>query len=161
MNPATTASAVTHLVVSHLASILGFAMAVVLVARSARQRRPTGSTLAWVLAIVLIPYVGVPLYLAFGGRKLRQRSATKQKLYPALGAPIVASGTTTHMLCASGAPAPTAGNRVELLGTGEVAYAAVLEAIERAQRSIHVSTLIFAGDEVGLAISDRLEAKGG
>lgn len=153
------ASPVVRLVVSHLATIVGFVMAMVLVARSEQQKRPTGSTMAWVLIIVLVPYVGVPLYLIFGGRKIKERSASKQRLYTMHATPNVEKGTTAYMLCASGAPEPTKDNRVEMLETGELAYAAVVEIIEQAKRSIHVSTLIFAGDEVGLAISDLLEKK--
>ena len=34
------------------------------------QRRPTGSAFAWLLIIFVAPYIGIPLYLSFGGRKL-------------------------------------------------------------------------------------------
>src|SRR4029077_7207398 len=71
---------VTHLVVSHLSTVLGFVMALLLLATSAAQRRAPGTTFAWLLAVGLIPYGGVPLYLVFGGRKLRQRGG-KAKLY--------------------------------------------------------------------------------
>src|SRR2546425_613233 len=84
------------------------------------RRRAPQSTLAWVLAIVLIPYVGVPLYLVFGGRKLRRKATRKGRLYGGEGpAPATtADGGIAAMLIASGAPPPRAGNAVELLSSG-------------------------------------------
>ena len=49
-----------HLLLSHLSAIIGFAMATLLIATIVGQRRAPGTTFAWLLAIVLIPYVGVP-----------------------------------------------------------------------------------------------------
>ena len=52
--------------------VLGVVLAIVFVSRAARQRRSPTATLAWVMAIVLIPFIGVPLYVVFGGRKIRR-----------------------------------------------------------------------------------------
>jgi cardiolipin synthase len=165
--------ALARLFASHLLSIVSFFMAALLLARASRQRRPTTSTLAWLLAIVLIPYVGVPFYVIFGGRKVKRLAAAR----PLAGAPAalpsgevageVAGEVPTNgiparlarMLGASGAMAPTAGNRVELLGDGEVAFAAVLAAIAGAKFAVSISTLVFAGDEVGEAVTAALEER--
>ena len=41
-----------------------------------RQRRHPSAAIAWVITLVLVPYVGLPLYLIFGTRKLgRARTA--------------------------------------------------------------------------------------
>ncbi len=148
-----------ELLSSHLLVIVGFAIASLFMAQVLTQRRPTGSTLAWLLAIALIPYVGVPLYLVFGGRKLRRRAASKHKLYPSAVPIDPTMSDTTRVLCAAGAPRPTSGNTAEVLPNGETVFAALLASIAAAQRSIHISTLILAGDEVGNAIVDALEKK--
>ena len=146
-----------HLLVTHLSSILGFAMAVIVIAVIVVQRRAPGTTFAWLLAIVLIPYVGVPLYLIFGGRKLMSREA-KQRLY--VPAPeLEKDDSFGGMLCASGAPPPRAGNSFELYTTGEAAFAAIIDALEVAEKSIRISTLILGADEVGDAILAVLEKK--
>ena len=147
----------TRLLLSHLSTILGFAMALLLVAAILVQRRAPGTTFAWLLAIVLIPYIGVPLFLMFGGRKLRARGG-KASLYQPSGrqAP---HDTIASMLCASGAPPPRPGNHFDLLPTGEDAFATILETLERATRSVHISTLILGVDEVGDAILHVLERK--
>jgi cardiolipin synthase len=147
---------VTHLIVSHLSTILGFVMATLLLATSVAQRRAPGTTFAWLLAVVLIPYVGVPLYLVFGGRKLRQRGGKARLYTPEPDGP---RDTIASMLCASGAPPPRAGNRLELLGTGELAFATIMETLAAAKRSIQISTLILGADEVGDAILDVLVEK--
>ena len=67
---------------AHLFTLVGFVMAILLVARAAEQRRPTGSLFAWLFAILMVPYVGVPLYLVFGGRKLKSRAALEGKRSP-------------------------------------------------------------------------------
>jgi cardiolipin synthase len=149
----------THLLSSHLLTIVGFAMGALLIARVLVEKRHAGSTYAWLLAIVLIPYVGVPLYLMFGGRKLKRQAALKSRLYPtpvSLGAD---DGSIARMLCASGAPPTRHGNQITIDTTGEAAFAAVLLMIDSAQQSIHVSTLLLGNDEVGKAVLDRLEKK--
>jgi cardiolipin synthase len=56
------------LVAHHVASIViglttaGFSVAIL------GQRRPTGSAFAWILVILFVPYLGIPLYVVFGGR---------------------------------------------------------------------------------------------
>jgi len=151
------ANAILHAVLAHLGSIAGFVMGAVLIAFIVVQRRAPGTTLAWLLAIVFIPYVGVPLYLFLGGRKLR--SSSKPRLYRSQDVPEAARGTIAGMLCVSGSPPPRSGNTVEILATGEQAFAAVIELLRGAQRSIHISTLIVGDDEVGAAIVGVLEDK--
>ncbi|HUJ58617.1 MAG TPA: phospholipase D-like domain-containing protein [Kofleriaceae bacterium] len=146
-----------HLLISHLSTILGFVMALVLVAAIVVPRRAAGTTFAWLLAIVLIPYVGVPLFLMFGGRKLRA-GGNKTGLY----APTTATGqhdTLAGLLTASGAPPQRDGNTFELYVTGETAFAAIIAMLESAERTIHISTLILGSDEVGDAILGVLERK--
>jgi cardiolipin synthase len=163
-------SAVAHLIVTHLLSIVAFLMAAILLARASQQRRQTSSTVAWLLAIVLIPYVGVPFYLVFGGRKVKRRAAATVGASDAVassdarrssgkGEDASAAERLGRMLRASGGMAATEGNRIELLGDGEAAFAAVMAAISGAERSVRISTLVFAGDEIGEAVTIALEAK--
>jgi cardiolipin synthase len=146
-----------HLLVTQLVSIVTVVMVTVLVAVVVVQHRAPGTTLAWLLAIIFLPYIGVPLYLVFGSYKLRARGR-KAQLYtpPPAGA---GRGTIAGMLCASGAPPPRPGNEVVVHTTGEEAYAAVIDALEAAVRSIHISTLILGDDPVGHAILAVLERK--
>ena len=67
-------------ILSHLLLLCGFILAVPVIARMIRQRRSPAGTLAWLLVIVLVPYVGIPLYLALGGRKMRRLATSKAEL---------------------------------------------------------------------------------
>ena len=53
---------------------------VALVVHILLQRHTPPVTMAWLLAIVFLPYVGVPLYLFLGGRKINRTIAKKGPL---------------------------------------------------------------------------------
>lgn len=147
-----------HLILPHAGTVVGFALAVILVARIGIDRRPATSAWAWLLAMLLVPWIGVPLFLAFGGRKLRRRAAEKSKLYRAGRQ----SGQTTaieRVLAAAGAPPARDANRCELLTDGQVTFAHTLEMIEGARRAIDLATFILAHDPTGDAVLDALERK--
>jgi cardiolipin synthase len=138
----------------HLLTVVGFLLALFFVARLMSEKRQPSNTVAWLLAIGLIPYVGVPLYLIFGGRKLKSLIARKNRLCPVLPGirPIVYTGaafSTAHTAAAAGACPPIGGNTVRLLTTGEEAYAALEDHIRAAKHSIHIMTFILGRDSVG------------
>jgi cardiolipin synthase len=64
----------------HLFTVAGFLLAFLALARLMSERRQPGNTFAWLLAIGFIPYLGVPLYLLFGGRKIKRLVARKTRL---------------------------------------------------------------------------------
>jgi cardiolipin synthase len=148
-------------IVPHIFSVLGFLLAVLLLSRILRERRPPASTLAWLLVIVLVPYLGVPLYFLIGGRKHRRMAARKELLYPLPGEPPQESVTTSieRILLTGGAPRTTVGDRVRLFTSGEETFQYVLAMFERAERSIDVSTFILGGDATGKAVLEALSAK--
>lgn len=133
-----------------------------LLSRILREHRPPASTMAWLLAIVLVPYVGVPLYFLIGGRKHRRLAARKAPLYPrsrSTGTGTEAQHAVERVLVTAGAPRPTSGNRLELLATGEATFARVTALFEGAERSIDVSTFILGDDECGNAVLELLARK--
>jgi cardiolipin synthase len=139
---------------SDLLTIGGFILALFLVARLMSQKKAPANTFAWLLVIVLLPYVGVPLYLIFGGRKLRRLAARKAPLTPQLpNPPETASAFATwpvaHTIMSSGAGAPVAGNRLQLLTTGEDTFAALERHITAARHTIHINTFILGRDDTG------------
>ena len=99
---------------------LGFLLALVLMAGLLRQRRSPSSTIAWLLVILLLPYVGVPLYIMFGGRKMKRMAQRKEPIYHPTTEPHGGDqcGTVDRLLASYGVPPATAGNRVELVTTG-------------------------------------------
>src|ERR1039457_1747569 len=115
-------------ILAHLAAVAGFLLALFLVARLMSERRAPANTFAWLLVIVFIPWLGVPLYLMFGGRKLRRLAKDKRALSAEI--PDICVTETKHVclpvartVAAAGGYVPVGGNRVRLLLTGEEDFA--------------------------------------
>jgi cardiolipin synthase len=149
----------TQWLLSPLWAYLGFGLALVLLAHLLRQQRSPSSTIAWLLVILLLPYIGVPLYLMFGGRKMRRMARRKKQVYHAgAGSSDGHSGgrAAERILESFGVPPETSGNRLRLIASGEEAYRELCEAIDGAQRSIDITTYILGTDDVALALVERL-----
>ncbi|MCI0401773.1 MAG: PLDc N-terminal domain-containing protein [Gammaproteobacteria bacterium] len=145
-------------ILSHLAFTLGFLLAGLVIAQVVRQRRSSSGTIARLLVIVLLPYVGVPLYLMFGGRKLRRIADAKADIQLATGSIRLAarSNLIDRLLQSYGIPGATTGNRVTLCRTGEEGYGAIVQFISEATRSLYLTTFILHKDDIGKDIVDRL-----
>ena len=144
---------------AHLLTVAGFLLAIFTVARLLSERRQPGNTFAWLLAIAFVPYIGVPLYLMLGGRKLRRLAARKARLTPVVppGPPsAAASGHTARVLMLNGAAPPLGGHRVTFLTTGEQSFVEIEKLILEARDTIHVMTFILARDEVGRRLVELL-----
>ncbi len=140
--------------IAQLFAIGGFILALVLVARLMSEKRAPANTFAWLLIIVLVPWVGVPLYLLLGGRKLRKLAERKSRLRPTLPGGTrhpqpFAHSPTTQAVIAAGATPPVPGNRLRLLTSGEEAYAALEEQIRAARENIHITAFILGRDDTG------------
>jgi cardiolipin synthase len=109
-----------------------------------RQRKPAGSAIAWLLAVILIPYLGVPFYLVFGGRKLSRRAAKKAHLGGKVGATTLRGFGTSSL------------SSVLWLDDGVLAYEEFLRQILGAERSIRIITFVVADDETGNSLVDAL-----
>jgi cardiolipin synthase len=149
---------------AHLLTVLGFLLAFFVIARLLSERRQPGNTFAWLLAIAFVPYVGVPLYLLLGGRKIRRLAARKARLSPGIpGAPPSPAATrpTARVLTLNGVCPPVGGNRVTFLTSGEQSFAEIERLILDAKHSIHIMTFILARDEVGKRLVSLLAKRAG
>lgn len=148
----------------HLFTVGGFVLAVFAIARLMSEKRQPGNTIAWLLGIVLIPYVGVPLYLLFGGRKIKQLVARKDLMRLHLpGAPqppdSVMHLPVTRNTISNGAAPPVGGNRLRLLKTGEASFDAFVTQIRAAKHTIHITTFILGRDDTGRLLVQELARK--
>jgi len=146
--------------VTYFVAILGFVLGVVLVAYILLQRRSFSGTIAWLLAVILIPHIGVPLYLLFGGRKLRRQAQSKDELG------LLAEDEVKHeigpidkMLRSFGLPGANGGHRLSLCRTGEETYVSLMEMLQAAKESIYLATFIFQKDTVGREVLEVLSQK--
>ncbi len=139
----------------HLLTVAGFVLALFVVARLMSERKQPGNTVAWLLTIVFVPYIGVPLYLMFGGRKLRKLAALKTQLCPILprtSTDVASDSFVARVLTLNGACPPVGGNQVTFLTSGEDSFERLEYGIKNAKHSIQIMTFILHRDEVGKRI---------
>lgn len=143
-------------------SILTYGMMVVCVAILLRSRRPPANTIAWIAVIALSPYVGMPLFIVLGGRKMTtRRERSKAPIYSRV--PYVRTQPTLRrmerVLLAAGAPAPVRNRSLEVIETGERAYEVLVERIRAARHSIDLEVFILKRDASGIALLRELTVK--
>ncbi len=141
----------------HALWIVHFVLVFIFLAHLLRQRKAPTSILAWFLFVLIAPYVGLPLYLAFGIRKFLPAKA----LIFEDGAPLLSTlvDAVQKTLVASGSPLPCYNSEIQLLASGENAFRAISEMIESSRQSIYVETYIFSSDEIGHQVLKLLTAK--
>jgi cardiolipin synthase len=160
-----------------LLSVLGLALHLgVLLFVLAWERRQPQATMAWLLAIAMLPFVGIALYLLIGvtrsrravdqhhdasehvGRVVRRLSVLA-KLGEA-GEDTLDRRSTSLLRLSRGLAStpPSLGNLARLLLDGRATYDAMRHAIEAARDHVHVEFYIIQPDETGRALRDTLVA---
>lgn len=126
-----------------------------------RQRDPR-VTVAWIFAILLMPFIGALTYLLFGQNKIARRTKKKSmaserarvrstRLIGNLASPIDARGQIQlfrllNKIC----PLPAlAGNDIKILTDMQANYEEQLAAIAAARRFVHIEYYIFQPDAIG------------
>jgi cardiolipin synthase len=133
------------------------------------QRRSPVATIGWIIALVLMPIVGLVIYRVFGPMRVtRQRlkrlhgrarlGSQQERLalreeYP--DAPLWALQHTRLIQQASGIPLSTA-RSVELLYDGVATLKAMLVAVRAATHHVHLEYYIYEPDQIGTQLRDAL-----
>jgi cardiolipin synthase A/B len=140
------------------------------------RRRQPASTVAWMLAIILIPYVGGLLFLFFGinrveRRKTRRRAARKSMAgkTPLLRGlsledePLKSFPPQVHRMVRLAARLDdtivTGDNDIEVFNDTNVILRRIEEAILAARHSIHLEYYIWRPDKTGVRLRDLLIRK--
>ena len=133
------------------------------------QRREPAATLAWLLALVFLPGVGLLAYLLVGRPRVRHWARRQEELAARLGAPIDPQPPregddprTAGMVALAHRTAGTQmtrGNRCEVLGSAAATYRHMKLAFDEAKEHIHVLFYIFQPDETGAGLRDHLARK--
>jgi len=135
-----------------------------------RNRTPQG-TIAWSIALILLPAASIPFYLAFGNRKfdayirrirrgqagLRevQRKARDGVMRHGLHADAALRGLCPALERLAAVPA-TSGNDLQLLVDGEATFEAILAEIERAEHYVLSQFYIVREDGIGRQYREAL-----
>jgi len=139
------------------------------------DRRSPTSTLGWILALMFLPYVGVPVYLLIGPRKwtkkklhlerarerisehfgkyLNRAAFEARSALPADRARLVELGGRT------GYSATARASDVTLFHEGVDFYAALVEAIRDARHHVHLEFFIWDRGRIGTRLRDLLVEK--
>ncbi len=133
------------------------------------ERRSPVATIAWILALALLPIVGVIIYLLIGPRRFDRKKvrreaarqvARKAATMGAVAAPEPPHGGVAGFMAlgeaASGAAAQPRPAAVDLYFAGQDAYAAIVEAIAAAEHHVHLEYYIWAPDNIGTRMRDAL-----
>jgi len=150
--------------------IAGYVFAFFLIPRIILERRHPSATLAWMLAIALLPLIGVPLYFLIGVRRIRRHIRAKIATVSPAASPLfhrlrpeelpTATGERCgRVLLATGTPPPAEGNRITFLRGGDEAYEAVLSLIGAARDHLHAQFFILDVDPVGRRFIQALAAR--
>lgn len=162
--------------VSWLAAVIGliYLAAATCIYRILMTYRTAQSALAWVLALIGLPYIAVPMFLLFGrnrfGGYLRARRTGDAALTDLLNRfeqQAVSINQRDHehfhdelqVLCKLGRQPFTKGNQCDLLKDGEATFEALFDAMENARRYILLEFYIVRSDKIGQRIKSILKRK--
>jgi len=160
-------------------SVVHYAVVAVIIVVILRRPREPGAMLAWILTVVLVPAVGLILFLLLGEprrewhRMRREQSREEIMLRSAAFAerPSEASvvrdaghedpGLEAMMRLASriGAYPPTQGNQVTVYRSSEKSFLGICDAIQAARSHVHLEYFVFQPDRTGQQLRDVLIAK--
>jgi cardiolipin synthase len=148
-------------ILTYLFFIVSFLLGFVLIAHILLQKRSPSGTIAWLLIILFLPYLGVPLYLIFGGRKMQRHINRKGRIDLTSDREIPEEDATVfdRLLRTYNLPGAETGHAVQLCRTGAETFGAMESVLKNAECSIYISIFIYHADEVGQRILDILVEK--
>jgi len=142
------------------------------------ERKSPAATMAWLLAMIFLPFVGLLAYFLFGRRRLKMRVQLYNAMREQVGDirdRLDFDGTIKSVLKATGEQSrhhdlmllgyrfpglpPTMGNRMTVLKDAGNAYPEILDSIRSARHYVHVIYYIIQPDESGIAFRDALTLK--
>ncbi len=129
------------------------------------ENRNPVKTLGWIMIMILLPIVGIVLYVFFG-QDLRRRKIINNKLrFPNLDVAVCYSNElerfdkVANLLMETGGAQVSDGNKVEAFTTGVEAFKSLYTDIEQAKEHIHVEFYIIENDKLGNTFRELLERK--
>lgn len=134
----------------------------VVASHTLHQRRHPSAAIAWVMAILLVPFLALPLYLAFGTRKVVPlRPAPVALVASAANASVHATAARAQQLArAMGLPDPVAYESLVIHEDGRESLAALRRLIDGAQPGDAGGEHIFySGATLGKEIAERLQQR--
>jgi len=129
-----------------------------------RQRRHPSAAIAWVITLVLLPYVALPLYLVFGNRKVLndRRRLNGPLMLDELHDVDKSTTKAGQLACALGLPQVTTFSHLAIHQDGEQALQSLRNMMTGATRTLDICSFLFGrdvlGDEVTKILLQRTRA---
>ncbi|MBK8453964.1 MAG: cardiolipin synthase [Thiofilum sp.] len=134
------------------------------------QRRESGATLAWALAIIFIPIIGLLGFWLFGTTRLYFRKRKRRKVEAELAPDIKRlkldiqqeaqligiPASIVHLAHQLDKIGPSDGNQVQIYREGATTFHAIETAFDEAKHHIHVLYYIWEADATGRRMRDAL-----
>ncbi len=158
----------------------GYVVGIGLIPTILLQRRESGATLAWLLAITFLPWLGLIFFWVFGTQRIRWRRRRRQRAEAAIAPALEATTRAVRRFEAKAEEGPLAalpeparslallgdrvarpccgGNSVELLVDAEQTFSRMESTIGSAHGHVHVEYYIWRNDETGRRLRDLLVA---
>ena len=152
-------------------SILNMVLAFMVAIHLLMDNRSPSTTLAWLLVLSFLPYVGIVIYFFFGENTRKKRIISKKSLDQLSRRSMLSyveqkdlnvpddTQTLTRLFFNQNYALPFRNNQVEVFTSGYEFIAALLQTIGRAQSHIHLTTYIFEDDPLGRLVADALIEK--
>lgn len=136
------------------------------------NRNPVRS-LSWVIVLVLLPVIGILLYLLIGQNYRKQKVISKKSIRKGTKYPKIELHpedfhefisnpqhlNLVNLLYKNSDAAAYAFNKIELLAEGEATFTAMFDAIENAKGHIHIEFFIFEDDRISNHLRELLIKK--
>lgn len=159
----------------HLLAAGSLALTAVAASHAAMTKDEVRAAIGWVGVIILSPILGAAIYGVAGINRIRRATISSQRAsrrelghkhlarFDCSAGEVAAPfglrfGTLTTLGDRVTRHGLSSGNAIAMLETGDEAYAAMIEAITGATRSVILETYIFDRDKAGLRIADALIA---
>lgn len=142
----------------HVSSLIGFILGIFLITQILRNPRKPSATIGWLLIIVLLPIIGIPLYLFFGDRKFNKLK-DKKGVMDLPKSKMVNKNKLNTLLMSLGLPSASEGNSNVFHKDGKQAWQALVNLLYEAHHSIDMAMFILAEDKVGQQVLSILEQK--
>ena len=152
---------ISHWVTLHgLIVMLGLAIYVT-ASHTLHLRRHPSAAIAWVIGLVLLPYVTLPLYLMFGIRKLKGSQSPRQncEFSNKKSNPDGIAARTQQLAAVMALPAASEYRQLNIHEDGMQALQALRNMIGGATRTIDICTFVFARDGLGDEIAEMLRSR--
>lgn len=142
---------------------------VVLAAWILFEKRSPVATLAWILALIALPGVGLVVFFLLGPRRIKRRRLKHARARGAVEAALKlmrgedaeanvpeSSRAMMRLLTQTGEPPPSRASAVDVFHDAASTYDAIEEAIRSAKHHVHVEYYIFEPGVVGERMRDAL-----